>query len=309
LCQGNAYSVFVWRILRELPRFHEVFRRALIDYRRHYKVRSRTHPAPELQSRSEWLEAPFWIWTDREPTRCPLYVRQIHNELELSRGLSVHERVEASLHGGRDASAADTAAEQLQALANDGVRIRPRALTMTMYLRLFLADLFIHGLGGAKYDRLTDALIVSFFDVAAPGFALATATFRLPVQRPLVTETTLRALRAELREMWYHPERFLPKDPLPAGERAVDWIDRKRQVLDRRGGTRSALERHREIEHINQQLREQLAERRASILDQARGVEQRWRSDQVLADREYPYCVFSESHLRAPLLDLAAHSA
>ena len=46
---------------------------------------------------------------------------------------------------------------------SEGIRLRPRALTTTMYLRLAMGDLFLHGIGGAKYDQLTDRIIEHFF--------------------------------------------------------------------------------------------------------------------------------------------------
>ncbi len=37
--------------------------------------------------------------------------------------------------------------------------VLPRALTTTLFLRTFIADLFIHGIGGGQYDRLTDRIV------------------------------------------------------------------------------------------------------------------------------------------------------
>ena len=42
-----------------------------------------------------------------------------------------------------------------ECLRESGVKIRPRAILTTLYSRLFLSDLFIHGIGGAKYDAWT----------------------------------------------------------------------------------------------------------------------------------------------------------
>ena len=60
------------------------------------------------------------------------------------------------------------------AAARQGLRLRPRALVTTMYARLMLADLFLHGIGGAKYDQLTDLIIRQFFDVQPPRGAAVT---------------------------------------------------------------------------------------------------------------------------------------
>ena len=41
----------------------------------------------------------------------------------------------------------------------DSRALRPRALTLTLFARLCVADFFIHGIGGGKYDEVTDRII------------------------------------------------------------------------------------------------------------------------------------------------------
>ena len=56
------------------------------------------------------------------------------------------------------------AAAELKAFLNrHHVRLAPRALTLTAYLRLMIADQFAHGIGGGRYDQVTDAVISRFF--------------------------------------------------------------------------------------------------------------------------------------------------
>ena len=66
-------------------------------------------------------------------------------------------------------------------LAGRGIRLRTRALITTLFARLFLGDLFLHGIGGAKYDQVTDLLVERFFGVKPPGYMTLTATLRLPI--------------------------------------------------------------------------------------------------------------------------------
>ncbi len=74
-----------------------------------------------------------------------------------------------------------TAWQQLEAR---GIKVRSRALTTTLYARLFLADLFVHGIGGGKYDELTDELIQGFFECEPPIYLVFSATRWLPLPRP-----------------------------------------------------------------------------------------------------------------------------
>ena len=82
--------------------------------------------------------------------------------------------------------------------------------------RLALCDLFMHGIGGARYDRVTDRLIETFFDLAPPGIMVPPATLYLPVERPKASNENLRDIRRELRELNYHPEKYLHAAPLPS---------------------------------------------------------------------------------------------
>jgi len=63
------------------------------------------------------------------------------------------------------------------------VRVAPRALTLTAFFRLLLADQFVHGIGGGRYDQVTDRLIASHFGVEPPAFSVTTATLYFPAAR------------------------------------------------------------------------------------------------------------------------------
>ena len=88
------------------------------------------------------------------------------------------------------------AVERLMELQRGGVRIRPRALVTTLWARLALGDLFIHGIGGAKYDCVTDRLIERFFGLAPPRFLVVSATLHLPIEHRRATAEEVRAIRA-----------------------------------------------------------------------------------------------------------------
>ena len=60
------------------------------------------------------------------------------------------------------------------------LRLSPRALTLTLFFRLLLVDQFVHGIGGGRYDQVTDRLIARYFEVEPPCFAVTTATVYFP---------------------------------------------------------------------------------------------------------------------------------
>ena len=45
----------------------------------------------------------------------------------------------------------------------------PACLTLTLFTRLGFADGFIHGIGGGKYDEVTDDIVRRFFRLDPPG--------------------------------------------------------------------------------------------------------------------------------------------
>jgi hypothetical protein len=65
-------------------------------------------------------------------------------------------------------------------LRQHNLRLAPRALTMTMVARLLLADQFVHGIGGGRYDEVTDKLIARHFRHVPPRFSVTTATLYFP---------------------------------------------------------------------------------------------------------------------------------
>src|SRR5262249_11009309 len=115
-----------------------------------------------------------------------------------------------------------------QDLTRRGFKIRSRALTNTMFARLFVAEVFIHGIGGAKYDELTDEIIRRFYGIEPPQFMVFSATLRLPLQSFPVTATDHNRLAVKLRDMRYNPQRHLPESALR--EQRVQQLMKEKQL-------------------------------------------------------------------------------
>ena len=121
----------------------------------------------------------------------------------------------------------DRGMTRLRELETRGVRIRPRALLTTMFARLLLGDLFFHGIGGAKYDQLTDAIVQEFFGFRPPAFAVLTATWKLPVAAPENADGQLREVKRLLRDLQFNPQRYVALD-----ERTQPLIAEKQRWID-----------------------------------------------------------------------------
>jgi hypothetical protein len=301
VCNLPAFLRLTAHILAHLPRFWEVYNSALACYRRRFHVRSHAHPVPELAAVDDWLEAPFWIRTDENPRRRRLFARQRGEEIVLSD----HEHLELPIALSPE-SDADRAVEQLAALTGRGIHLRSRALLTTLAARLMFGDLFIHGIGGAKYDRLTDSIIERFFGIEPPQFMVVSGTLHLPVERSSVSEDDLRVAERELRELTFHPERFI--GPSHANGAAapdsspVKWIEEKQRRIREPFSPSEARHRCRAIRHANEALQPWVAERRTAALARARTVERQLRADAILSSREYGFCLYPEKNLREFLL-------
>ena len=97
-------------------------------------------------------------------------------------------------------------------LSGRGVKIRSRALMTTLWARLVLGDLFLHGIGGAKYDQVTDVIVERFFGLQPPGYMVLSATLHLPVDRPAASVPDEATVHRQLRELDFHPERFVSSE-------------------------------------------------------------------------------------------------
>jgi hypothetical protein len=291
---------FFLGILLRLGDFHRIFNDALLQFRHVYGIRSASHPVPELRSRDDWLETPFWCWTHDDPTRRPLFGRQVGGNLQIRSGGNEYA---LELETEHDVS---VAVDKLAAVREQGFKIRPRALLTTMYARLFLSDLFLHGIGGAKYDELTDEIIRRFWKLEPPKFMTLTATVPLPVSRPAVEADDIRRLDGLLRDLWYHPEQHFNLSDLAEAERqqAIALAKSKLRWIQTTAAGGQGKRRHEAIVSANEKLGRFVAPLRASLLDERRFLVEQLRRANVLSSREYSFCLFPGDMLRQTLLDL-----
>lgn len=296
VCRTRSFHEFLVHLLIHADRLREVYNRCLGKYRRLNRIRSRSHPVPSLDEEDGWCESPFWIWSREHPQRGRLFVRRTPAGLELTDRRDLRRLLSFDSDSGSDA-----AVEQLGNWEDRGIRIRPRALITTMFARLVLSDLFVHGIGGAKYDELTDAIIEGFFGVRPPNYVVATATIRLPLDLPpLDAQQRLRNIDRQIRELQYHPEKFLPLTPdtRPLVEAKRKWITQQLPQGQRKP-------RHDAICASNEALQPYVRDRRRACLEDRRKIASELRRERLLSSREFSFCLFPADGLRKTLLELS----
>lgn len=306
LAETEPFRWFVVHLLARLPEFAAAYNAVLAEYRELHGIRSRTHPVSDLRMDGEWLEAPFWIWKTGAQTRGRLFARHTADGIELSdRNVTL---ATLPLPENGDACCAVRALEELSA---NGYRLRPRALMTTLYARLFLADLFIHGIGGAKYDEMTDELIQRCFGVAPPVYQVLTATLHLPLDSQPQAIFDLKRLRRELRDLDYNPQRYLTVDEA-AGEDVRRLLSVRSTLLEEHAAMPRDAEsrRNRELRlqarkrflalQGTQRLLSKAAKtRRAELVEQIAAAERISAARSVLRSREYSMTLFPERELVA----------
>ncbi len=301
LCDTRSFARFALHLLLDIERFQTLYNQSLAEYRAVNHVRSHAHPVPNLHRDDDGWEAPLWIWTSAHPRRHNLFVERYADHLLLTNRAQIKLRL--PLSGGQ---INDDTIAAWQAARRGGIKLRPKALLTTLYARLVLSDLFLHGIGGAKYDELTDALFSRYFDVPPPIYGTLTATLHLPVEKPNVTASDVRQLTHDLRELPFHPETYLT-DAQRNASTIAHWIAEKQHwlALDLPQGTRKA--RHQAIVALNQQLLGALDAQRAQLSQALADATRAARQRALLSSREFSFCLYSAETLPRQLLDLSAH--
>jgi hypothetical protein len=306
VCSLPAFERFAAHLLAHLPRLWDIYNAALFEYRRNNHVRSHAHPVPELAAEGDWLEAPFWVWRADDPVRRRLFVGSRDDRIVLADRAGWEQSLDLSAD-----AALDRTVEQLQDLARGGVRLRTRALITTMLARVLLGDLFLHGIGGAKYDQMTVVIIERFFGLQPPDYMVVSGTLRLPIERPRGSLNELCRAKQVLRELTYHPERFIETAGEPAccercsgtsakGESGEPHrsIEAKRHWIATPKTPDNAAVRHQAISAANRALQPCVADRRESARAEIERLDRQARAEAILGSREYSFCLYPETLLR-----------
>ncbi|MBV8780403.1 MAG: hypothetical protein JO353_03310 [Phycisphaerae bacterium] len=174
LWDGSGFRSFAHHILARAREFAADYNGALASYRKQVGIRSTMHPMPDLFTGPGAVETPFWL--DHLETG----KRQRPSVFDDEHGFRLEVMDGESFWFDPDIDAT-TAAELFGAfLKRNSLRLSPRALTLTMFIRLLLADQFVHGIGGGRYDQVMDDIVQRHFRFDPPTFSVTTATLIFP---------------------------------------------------------------------------------------------------------------------------------
>jgi len=173
LWTNEPYLAFAHHLLANADSFGSIYNQALAEYRLAHGIDNPGRPMPDLHVADDSCEVPFWLddLTSGIRTRATVHGRAGDWRLQTA-GDAL--RISAE----KDFTAA--AAELKQFLQQHHLRLAPRALTLTMFLRLLVVDQFVHGIGGGRYEQVNDRVIQRFFNFDPPAFSVTTATLYFP---------------------------------------------------------------------------------------------------------------------------------
>ncbi len=306
----KAFALFVLGVAADARRFAETYNGALREYRRIHGLRSTSHPVPDLGVEESRVELPFWVWSpggERQRLRISADAGAafLMDETPI---FTIDEKAWHRIVVG-DEDAFDAAAERMLAEAEGKFKIRPRAISNTIFARIFLSDVFIHGVGGAKYDAISDEIIRRFFGVEPPDFITCSATLFLPIDVTTARQEDLRRLRWELRDSLYNADRHMeetlrrsePVETLVAGKREL--VQHNERLRERPHRPPRSLWRGRrrniflDIRNHNRQLTTLIEPQLQALREELAHVESHVGDEAVVKQRGYPFVLYPEDQL------------
>ena len=293
ISETDPFLNFFLHITANLKCFVDVYNAKLREYRKLKKISSKANPLPDLMEKGFVVEMPFWMWKRDEP-RKNLFA-SVANESRVSI-ICENKVVEHFDFGGRNGSTKNL--ERLKTLISNGIKIRPKAIANTMYSRLFFSDLFVHGIGGAKYDLITDEIIREFFGAEPPEYATISATLHLPYKPFDVSGEDITKLKHVIKDMGYNPDRYASGEIMEdAG--MISLINEKNDLIAKM--SHDTKEKHLafgRIKQLNGLMKEKISPLIKEKEKEMDDLEKKIKYNSIVTNRNYPFCLYPELMLR-----------
>ena len=296
ICDSDEFLSFFLEIIKNIESFSEIYNKKLDEYRKLFKIRNRAHPSPNLMIKENLIEVPFWIWREGDQRRKIFIVNEEEKKYFYS---DSHGKIFLLKK-----NSLESLFSLKRILKEKKLKIRPKALLLTLYNRLFISDLFIHGLGGAKYDLVTDEIIREFLKVEPPHFMVASCTLHLNFKSsPGTSDFKISTLKKEIRDLEFNPQRYIDELPLTKEEKNQigELAEKKTELIKKIKETLSPIEKRKiseEIKAINNFIVEKIIPLKYELNEKIEREEERMKQAKVYTFREFPYCFFSAKTLQ-----------
>ncbi|MBX9580746.1 MAG: hypothetical protein K2X87_10600 [Gemmataceae bacterium] len=184
--------------------------------------------------------------------------------------------------------------------ASDPRRLRPRALTLTLFTRVCLGDFFLHGIGGGKYDEVTDRIIRDYFGIDPPAYQVLSATLHLPLPGFPATDADVKGADRLVRDFRWNPHRHLT-DADRARPGVADLLRERQAVVAAEppvGDHAARREWFRRLQRLTERLKPFVRQQVPPAESERERLRAAARANAVLRRRDYSWVLYPEVTLR-----------
>lgn len=271
----------------------------LNEYRREKGITHDIEPVANLKFDDWYFEMPFWgvvknqyrdtIWAKTDGKMLTIRLKGLENQF--------------TFHF-------DDLENELKA---SSLRIWPKAIPQTLFMRMYLCDFFIHGIGGGIYEEVVDRFFRKTTVITPPTYGVVSATYLIdPTQseelKKVVPEE--RKLEAWKRALEQNPEYLftrsaewkstLPADVQKTMEKCLsntdlrELVDQKKMAVEQLKDPDKKPRAGKRIKEVNEELAAAYSDVFQAInrgILEAQALEE---AKNVFAFREYPFFCYGE---------------
>lgn len=258
LLKKTSLRLVLSELTRDSERLFRSYNGSLERYRREHSIKNAANPFPNLKTEGGSYELPLWLIADSE--RKPLWSNDSWDKQ-----------------------------------TSEDSYLATRGSITTMLLRGYCSDLFIHGLGGGKYDRFVTMFASDHWGVELPSFVVASRTRVIDEARVGRLSGAVARARS-IKDVVSQTERYFGQDIFTADEEA-----RLRSLVARRLQMREQLSKASTSEQRSvtaHALNQANSEVREIVQNSSlrRDVDEQHRNENLLEQwsfREFPHFLLS----------------
>ena len=187
---------YICKLFKDYKKLFWTYNETLDAFRLEHKIKNVANPFPNLILKGNRIEMPFWLIDRKSSTREIIWLESSENNL------LVYSEEKLVAKGN-----VEEISKVLETLQLD-YQVVPKASFITQILRLGISDLFIHGLGGAKYDEFTDRFIKLYASRNVPSFCTASAS-RFLLEKEISKYELEKSEHEKRRDMRFHIKNYL----------------------------------------------------------------------------------------------------
>ena len=294
LSQSDAFLDFVISLAADARGFAGCYNNGIDEVLKSGKSRSEIGIRHLIYEKNmDLTELPFWVvWPDGD--RTSLYVRiNADGIIVISAGLEIIGCLDSQSDTGK-------IGQLKNILHQTGLMLRPKAISLMLFVRLFLADWFVHGAGAQWYEMVTNYIMENYYKVKPPEFGTVTCTMGLPLADEVASSGDLSQLHNKMRDIRHNPEKYIDESGLKT-QPVASLIRAKNEQIDLANNRSMASDKRKSawksLEDINQKLLEYTKSAVSDLETQIAESQKNQISRKVLNNREYFFGLFPEQKL------------